>query len=178
MTDRLALRTVVAITCIGAALSCFCLWGFATNDVLLILFSLGWGATGLSSTGFWSKMILDAARQSASRFESYSVKVRSDDDVSATGLVFAIFSSLRGVGNLTSGKFSTSRNIDRIDEPLGPISDALRKVKQRSLIGAPGGFGFMNYVSQSSAHLFGFSALADSSGIGGVDNVYRFDMGR
>jgi len=34
------------------------------------------------------------------------------------------------------------------DNPFpGPISDALHKVKQRSFIGAPGGFGFMNYVS-------------------------------
>jgi hypothetical protein len=84
-------RALIAITCILAALSVLLPWGLGTTTAPLILFSILWGMTALSFPGLWSKIIQPVSK----------------DDPTLSVLVFSIFATLRGVGNVTAGPIST-----------------------------------------------------------------------
>ncbi|WWC92205.1 uncharacterized protein L201_007159 [Kwoniella dendrophila CBS 6074] len=90
LSDRLALKWTVLISCLGGALSCAFLWGFGTNSGVLIAFAITFGLLFTSFTTLWTKM----------------VAVISLDDPVITGLIYSMFAFIRGVGNLSSGPIS------------------------------------------------------------------------
>ncbi|WWC92206.1 uncharacterized protein L201_007160 [Kwoniella dendrophila CBS 6074] len=90
LSDRLALRWTILISCLGGALSCGFLWGFGTNSGVLVAFSITFGLLFTSFTTLWTKM----------------VGAVSHDDPVITGLTFSIFAFIRGVGNFSSGPIS------------------------------------------------------------------------
>lgn len=57
LSDRMPVRTVIVISCVGSGLSCAFLWGFGTNDGVLILFALIFGLLGPSFSAIWTQMI-------------------------------------------------------------------------------------------------------------------------
>ncbi|WVQ83767.1 hypothetical protein IAT38_005911 [Cryptococcus sp. DSM 104549] len=92
LSDRLAVRTVIAISCVGSALACALLWGFGTSEGPVVAFTVVFGLLGLSFTSLWTKMI----------------SIISKDDPVAPTLIFSLFTFIRGVGNVTSGPISQS----------------------------------------------------------------------
>ncbi|KAE8543308.1 hypothetical protein D1P53_000010 [Cryptococcus gattii VGV] len=90
LSDRMPVRTVIVISCVGSGLSCAFLWGFGTNDGVLILFALIFGLLGPSFSAIWTQMI----------------GVISKDDLISPPLVVSLFTFVRGVGSLTSGPIS------------------------------------------------------------------------
>lgn len=52
LSDRLPLKSMILVTCLGSALSCIFLWGFATNFAMLAVFAVVFGFLGLSSVSF------------------------------------------------------------------------------------------------------------------------------
>lgn len=116
ISDRYPSRYVVPASCTTAAVACLLLWGFSagvTAEGCLTAFAVVWGFTALSFVGLWSKMIT----------------VISKDDPNLPGLLFSLFTILKGVGNLTSG----------------PISTAL--LKGGAFAGAAGAYGKTDYGS-------------------------------
>ncbi|OCF39448.1 monocarboxylic acid transporter [Kwoniella heveanensis CBS 569] len=61
LSDRMSLRSVVLISCVGSAASCAFLWGFAgdfsSSRGVLVAFSIIYGLLGPSFSSCWSKMI-------------------------------------------------------------------------------------------------------------------------
>ncbi|WVQ83811.1 hypothetical protein IAT38_005955 [Cryptococcus sp. DSM 104549] len=92
LSDRYPVRGVILFSCLGSALSCAFLWGFGTNEGMLVAFALVFGLLGLSFSSVWSNMIGIIAK----------------DDPIAPTLVFSLFAFARGVGNMTSGPISQS----------------------------------------------------------------------
>lgn len=43
LTDRIPLRIVILVSCLGAALSSAFLWGFAESNAMLVAFSVTFG---------------------------------------------------------------------------------------------------------------------------------------
>ena len=91
LTDRLHVTSVIGIATIGATLSVFLLWGFATSFPMLCIFSLLYGLTagGFSST--WAGAVHE---------------VKKLDDRADLGLVFGLWAAGRGVGSVVSGPLS------------------------------------------------------------------------
>lgn len=56
MSDHMSLRVVILISCIGSGLACAFLWGFGTNDGMLIAFTIIFGLLGPSFSALWTKM--------------------------------------------------------------------------------------------------------------------------
>ncbi len=112
VSDRLPTKVMIMIVCFGGAIGVLLPWGFGTTSAPLVVFALVWGSTALSMPGIWSRIITPICR----------------NDPTLPGLVFSIFASLRGVGNVTAG----------------PISSKLLKVD--AFQGAAGAYG-TNFVS-------------------------------
>lgn len=91
LTDRLHVTSVIGIATIGATLSVFLLWGFATSLPVLCIFSLLYGLTagGFSST--WAGCITE---------------VRKTNDRAEPGLIFGLWAAGRGIGSVVSGPLS------------------------------------------------------------------------
>lgn len=91
LTDRLHVTSVIGIATVGATLSVFLLWGFATSLPLLCMFSLLYGLTagGFSST--WAGCIQE---------------VRKTHDRAEPGIVFGLWAAGRGIGSVVSGPLS------------------------------------------------------------------------
>jgi len=104
---------MISMTMTLAALSVLLPWGFGTTTAPLIVFSILWGMTALSFPGLYSKIITPIAK----------------DDPMLPMLVFSIFATLRGVGNVTAG----------------PISNKL--IQTAAFRGAAGAYG-TNFVSR------------------------------
>jgi MFS family permease len=64
LSDHVPVRIVVVVNCIVACLACTLLWGLGTSDPPLVAFSVLWGLTSGSASGFWSKLITIIARES------------------------------------------------------------------------------------------------------------------
>jgi MFS family permease len=47
LSDRVPLRIVILLSCLGSALACLLLWGFATSVVVLVVFAVTFGFLGL-----------------------------------------------------------------------------------------------------------------------------------
>lgn len=47
LSDRWPLRAVITLSCLGSALACLLLWGFATSIEMLVVFVIAFGALGL-----------------------------------------------------------------------------------------------------------------------------------
>lgn len=95
VSDRFPSRYVVPFSCTTAAVACLALWGLSAGvsaEGCLTAFAVVWGFTALSFVGLWSKMIT----------------VICKDDPNLPGLLFSLFTILKGVGNLTSGPISTA----------------------------------------------------------------------
>lgn len=92
LSDRWSTRSVVSFSCLGASLSCFLLWGFATRLPVLIVFSLAFGFFALGFAAVQNKLIT----------------VVAGDDPLVPPLVFSIFAFARGIGNVLSGPISTT----------------------------------------------------------------------
>ncbi|WVQ83760.1 hypothetical protein IAT38_005904 [Cryptococcus sp. DSM 104549] len=90
LSDRIHLRYVMLISCVGSAMACAFLWGFGTSEAMLIAFAVVYGLLGPSFAALWTKLI----------------QVISGDDPVAPALIFSVFSVIRGVGNVTSGPIS------------------------------------------------------------------------
>ncbi|OXG17566.1 monocarboxylic acid transporter [Cryptococcus neoformans Ze90-1] len=90
MSDHMSLRVVILISCIGSGLACAFLWGFGTNDGMLVAFTIIFGLLGPSFSALWTKMNA----------------VISKDNPFAITIVLSLFTFIRGVGNLTSGPIS------------------------------------------------------------------------
>ena len=91
LTDRLHVTSVIGIASIGAALSVFLLWGFATSLPVLCVFSLLYGLTA----GGFSSTSTGIVRE-----------VKKLDDRAETGLVFGLWAAGRGIGSVASGPLS------------------------------------------------------------------------
>lgn len=63
LSDKTSLRLVISLSCFGTALSCICLWGFATSTGMLIAFVVMFGLLGLSFSALWTKLITVIARE-------------------------------------------------------------------------------------------------------------------
>lgn len=87
LSDRWPTRGVVTLSCMGASVSCFLLWGFATSLTVLIVFSLAFGFFALGFASVWTKLATIVAQ----------------DDPLVPPLVFSVFAFSRGVGNVCSG---------------------------------------------------------------------------
>ncbi|WRT70597.1 uncharacterized protein IL334_007595 [Kwoniella shivajii] len=92
LSDKLSLRWTISISCVGSAMACAFLWGFGTNNGVLITFAIIYGLLGPSFTTLWTKM----------------VGLVSKDDPVVTGLTYSMFAFMRGVGNMSSGPISES----------------------------------------------------------------------
>jgi MFS family permease len=58
LSDHVPLRLVIVASCLGSALSCLFLWGFASQSAaLLIVFAISFGLLALSFTAVWTKLI-------------------------------------------------------------------------------------------------------------------------
>ncbi|KAM0751416.1 putative monocarboxylic acid transporter [Meredithblackwellia eburnea MCA 4105] len=90
LSDIWPLRTVITLSCMGSALSCLLMWGFATNVQVLGVFVVLFGALGLSFSALWAKLIAIIAR----------------DDPNLPGFIFSLFAFFRGIGNISSGPVS------------------------------------------------------------------------
>jgi MFS family permease len=91
VSDRLPTKVMIMIVCFGGAIGVLLPWGFGTTSGPLVVFALVWGSTALSMPGIWSRIITPICR----------------NDPTLPGLVFSIFASLRGVGNVTAGPISS-----------------------------------------------------------------------
>lgn len=47
LTDKLPLRIIITLCCLGSALACLLLWGFATSVGMLVAFAIAFGFLGL-----------------------------------------------------------------------------------------------------------------------------------
>jgi len=90
LSDRWPIRVVITLSCLGSALACLFLWGFATSIQMLVLFVIAFGALGLSFSALWTR----------------SIAIISKDDPSLPSIVFALFAFARGIGNISSGPVS------------------------------------------------------------------------
>lgn len=75
----------------GAAISAFLIFGFATNFGVLCVFCIAWGCFGQSATALWSRLITVASR----------------DDPVAPPTIFGLFALLRGICSVVAGPIST-----------------------------------------------------------------------
>lgn len=48
LSDRLPLKMMILVTCLGSSFACIFLWGFATNFAMLAVFAVVFGFLGLS----------------------------------------------------------------------------------------------------------------------------------
>ncbi|BEI86681.1 hypothetical protein CcaverHIS002_0700270 [Cutaneotrichosporon cavernicola] len=92
LVDRYQPRIVVSCACGTAGLAAWLLWGFGTNDGLLVTFCIIWGLTALCSAAVWGRMIHHIAK----------------DDHMLPGLITSLMIMLRGIGNFVSGPLSTA----------------------------------------------------------------------
>ena len=90
LSDRLHITTVILISTIGATMSVFLLWGFATSLPLLCVFSLFYGffAGGFTST-----------------YTGSIQEVKRADNRAEAGLVFGLLAAGRGIGSVVSGPY-------------------------------------------------------------------------
>lgn len=120
VSDRLPTKVMIMIVCFGGAIGVLLPWGFGTTSAPLVIFALMWGLTALSMPGIWSRIITPIC----------------GNDPTLPALVFSIFASLRGFGNVTAG----------------PISNKLLKLD--AFRGAAGAYG-TNFVSRSKGEASG-----------------------
>lgn len=90
LSDRMPIKAVVFISCAGAALTSFLLFGFATNVPVLVLFSIFWGLTALGFSSLWTRIISTVAAE----------------DPLLPPTLYGIYFSMRGIANLISGPIS------------------------------------------------------------------------
>ncbi|KAL8287384.1 hypothetical protein RQP46_003836 [Phenoliferia psychrophenolica] len=83
LSDRWPLRVVITLSCLGSALACLFVWGFATDLAVLSIFVVAFGALGLSFSALWTRLITVIA--------------------ALPGHIFSIFAFVRGIGNISSG---------------------------------------------------------------------------
>lgn len=115
LADRWPLRLVITLSCLGSALACLFLWGFATNTGVLIAFAVIFGLLGCSFSAIWAKLIGviasglfgHAIGRSAKRADSRYVSA-TEDDHTLPSIIFPLFAFMRGIGNITSGKHRRS----------------------------------------------------------------------
>ncbi|BEI90037.1 uncharacterized protein CcaverHIS019_0301070 [Cutaneotrichosporon cavernicola] len=107
VSDRVPTKVMIMIICFGGAIGVLLPWGLGTTSGPLVVFALIWGLTALSMPSIWSRIITPICQ----------------NDATLPALVFSIFASLRGVGNVTAG----------------PISNKLLKVD--AFRGAAGAYG-------------------------------------
>lgn len=91
LSDRLPLKLVVLLTCFGASISAFLLFGFATRLPVLLLFAIGWGFFGLGFTSLWTRLITVIAK----------------GDPISPPTIFGILFMVRGICNVLSGPISS-----------------------------------------------------------------------
>lgn len=81
LSDRWSVRLVVSLNCMGASISCFMLWGFATSLSMLVIFAMSFGFFALGFASLWTKL----------------VSVVAADDVLVAPIVFSFFAFSRFV---------------------------------------------------------------------------------
>jgi MFS family permease len=112
LTDRWPLRSVITLSCLGSALACLFLWGFATNSGVLIAFAIVFGLLGPSFSAIWAKLIGviaskssgPAFRQCARDEADLAHLFAAEDDPTLPSTIFSLFAFMRGIGNITSGE--------------------------------------------------------------------------
>jgi MFS family permease len=110
LTDRWPLRSVITLSCLGSALSCLFLWGFATNTSVLIAFVIMFGLLGPSFSAMWATLIgVIASRSFDLAAERCATRAKflyvvAEDDLALPPTIFPFFALMRGIGNITSGK--------------------------------------------------------------------------
>ncbi|KAK9899406.1 MFS general substrate transporter [Cystobasidium minutum MCA 4210] len=92
LSDRWPARVVITISCMGSALSCFLLWGFATSVSVLVVFALLFGFFALGYAAVWNRLITIISR----------------DDPLLPPVIFSVFAFARGIGSILSGPISTA----------------------------------------------------------------------
>lgn len=91
LTDRFDVTAIMCISTVGAALSCFFLWGFATSFPMLCIFSLCYGLTAGGFSATWSGM---------------TVEVKKLDERFETSHILGVWAAGRGIGSVVSGPLS------------------------------------------------------------------------
>jgi MFS family permease len=91
LCDHLQVTTVISISSLGATLSVFLLWGFATKLPLLITFAATYGFFAGGFSAIWSGMMKEVQR------------VSKDAKI---GTLMGLFAAGRGIGAVLSGPVS------------------------------------------------------------------------
>ena len=91
VSDRLPIKLVTFISCMGASISAFFLFGFATNLAILTTFCVFWGITACGFTATWSRNITAIAK----------------DDPMSPPTIFGLLFMLRGICGVIAGPISS-----------------------------------------------------------------------
>ncbi|ODN74836.1 hypothetical protein L202_07142 [Cryptococcus amylolentus CBS 6039] len=90
MSDRLPLRAVILISCLGSGFAVAFLWGFGTSKGMLVAFCVIFGLLGPSFVSLWTKINATIAK----------------DNTFAFAIILSLFTFIRGIGNFSSGPIS------------------------------------------------------------------------
>lgn len=91
LCDCLHVTTVIAISTLGATVSVFLFWGFATKLPLLIIFAASYGLFAGGFSAIWSGM---------------TKEVQAVDSKAKMCILMGLFAAGRGVGAVVSGPVS------------------------------------------------------------------------